>query len=104
MRLPSENLLSSVTTFHSRSEGGFFCGLLKNTSYSIFSRLRCDSSKFISSSRVMPSPRRATHNTAGRSSKSMGQLDGGGGAHRTRPGVDLSKLGGGRQGAFSNFT
>src|SRR5437762_5590080 len=53
---PSENLRSAASTFHSRSEGGFFCGLLKKTSYSIFSRRRCDSSIFISSSMVMPAP------------------------------------------------
>src|SRR5215467_14986130 len=56
MRLPSENLRSSVSTFHSRSEGGFFCGLLKKTSYSILRRRKCDSSRFSSSSMVMSLP------------------------------------------------
>src|SRR5713226_9866234 len=56
MRFPSENLRNRASTFHSRSEGGFFCGLLKNTSYSIFSRRSCDSSTPSSSSRVMSAP------------------------------------------------
>src|SRR5215467_6283355 len=56
MRLPSENLRSSVSTFHSRSEGGFFCGLLKKTSYSILRRRSCDSRRFNSSSMVMSLP------------------------------------------------
>src|SRR5215475_6950453 len=56
MRLPSENLRSSASTFHSRSEGGFFCGLLKKTSYSILRRRRCDSRRFSSSSMVMSLP------------------------------------------------
>src|SRR5947209_17846462 len=50
---PSENLRSSESTFHSRSEGGFFCGLLKYISYSIFSRRKCDSSRVSSSSMVI---------------------------------------------------
>src|ERR1700690_2976945 len=56
MRAPSENLRSSASTFHSRSEGGFFCGLLKKISYSIFSRRSCDSRTPSSSSTVMSSP------------------------------------------------
>src|SRR5690348_7488906 len=56
MRLPSENLRNKVSTFHSKSEGAFFCGLLKKTSYSIFSRRKCDSSRLNSSSTVMRSP------------------------------------------------
>src|SRR5229473_1379326 len=53
---PSENLRSRANTFHSRSEGGFFCGLLKNISYSIFSRRSCDSNPVSSSSTVMNAP------------------------------------------------
>src|SRR5215469_17999019 len=56
MLLASENLRSTVGTFHSRSEGGFFCGLLKKTSYSILRRRKCDSSRFSSSSMVMSLP------------------------------------------------
>src|SRR6266849_6560860 len=56
MWAPSENLRSKASTFHSRSEGGFFCGLLKKISYSILSRRSCDSSVFNSSSTVMSSP------------------------------------------------
>src|SRR5690242_19563567 len=56
MRQPYENFRSIASTFHSRSDGGFFCGLLKNTSYSIFSRRNCASSRVNSSSTVMHSP------------------------------------------------
>src|SRR5258707_14458894 len=53
---PSENLRSRPNTFHSRSEGGFFCGLLKKISYSILSRRSSDSSPVSSSSTAMSSP------------------------------------------------
>src|SRR5713101_2826520 len=53
---PSENLRSRASTFHSRSEGGFFFGLLKKISYSILSRRSCDSRVVSSSSTVMSAP------------------------------------------------
>src|SRR6266851_310556 len=56
MWAPSENLRSIASTFHSRSEGGFFCGLLKKISYSILSRRSSDSNPVSSSSTAMGSP------------------------------------------------
>src|SRR5258708_2822786 len=56
---PSENLRRRASTFHSRSEGGRFCGLLKKISYSILSRRSCDSSVVNSSSTVMSVPTRS---------------------------------------------
>src|SRR5271165_412998 len=56
MRAPSENLRNRASTFHSRSAGGFFCGLLKKISYSILSRRSCDSKTPSSSSTVMSVP------------------------------------------------
>src|SRR5258707_15450176 len=52
MRPPSENLRSRESTFHSMSVGGRLVGLLKKTSYSIFSRRSCVSRVFSSSSVV----------------------------------------------------
>src|SRR5215510_10344888 len=50
MWCPSENLLSSVLTFHSISLGGFLDPPPKYMSYSTFSRRSWSSSKFNSSS------------------------------------------------------
>src|SRR5579863_8076734 len=52
MRPPSENFRSSASTFHSMSVGGRLVGLLKYTSYSIFSR-RNWVSRTLSSSSVV---------------------------------------------------
>src|SRR5689334_22300890 len=52
MRLPSECLRRSVTTFHSMSAGGRLVGLLKKTSYSIFKR-RSSESRCVNSSSMV---------------------------------------------------
>src|SRR5271154_2380735 len=56
MRAPSLNLRINERTFHSTSVGGRFEGLLKNISYSIFSRRSCCSRRFSSSSVVTNIP------------------------------------------------
>src|SRR5947199_10832998 len=70
MRPPSLNLRSRFRTFHSISLGGRLLGLLKKISYSIFSRRKCESSRFSSSSMVTrKSPPQAVYGFSARGTR-----------------------------------